>query len=165
MRLAQWLTDFRKLHAKARGGALDGPERTSYLAAREELARALLAAQHVQAKRGQPARAALRVARAVQAELSFATSGKVRALTLDLSVGGFGALLAHAPATGEKVRFSLRLPGGVFVEGAARAVGVAPNAGSARVAFAFEGLSPEDLEQIELLVFDTVLEQMKLDPR
>jgi hypothetical protein len=80
-------------------------------------------------------------------------------------VGGFGALLARGPGLGEKVRFSLRLPGGVFVEGAARVVGVVPNGGSARVAFAFEALSPEDAEQIELLVFDTVLEQMRLDAR
>jgi hypothetical protein len=61
------------------------------------------------------------------------------------------------------VTFSLRLPGGDRIGGAARVAGVAASAGSARVAFAFEGLAAEDVEKIELLVFDTVLEQLR-DP-
>jgi hypothetical protein len=158
--LARWLASFREMHERARQGALAGAERDLYLAAREELARALLAAQRVQVRPGQSPRAALRVSRALQADLEL-PGGKVRATTIDLSSGGFGALLAPPPAAGERVQFALRLPGGARVAGSARVAGVVQGAGSSRVSFAFEQVPAEDRERLELLVFDTVLEQMR----
>jgi hypothetical protein len=162
IRLADWLKQFRALHERAKKGALSPDERRTYEGAREELARAFLAAQRVQSKPGQSPRAAMRVSRALQADLEL-SSGSVRALTLDLAIGGFGALLAQPPAQGERIEFSLRLPGGDRVAGAARVAGVVASAGSARVAFAFDDVGAEDLERLELLVFDTVLDQVRTD--
>lgn len=162
MGLAQWLTSFRDLHERSKREALVPREREIYLAARDELARALLAAQRVQARPGLNPRRSMRVSRALQADLELG-SGKVRAMTLDVSSGGFGALLAQPPAVGDGLRFALRLPGGVRVAGTARVAGVVSGAGSARVSFSFDEIEPEDAERIEVLVFDTVLEQMKQD--
>jgi c-di-GMP-binding flagellar brake protein YcgR len=163
MGLAQWLASFRDLHERSKAGALAAGESDVYLAAREELARALLAAQRVQTRPGQSPRRAMRVSRALQADLEFQGEppAKVRAMTLDVSAGGFGALVGRKPVVGEEVRFALRLPGGTRVEGTARVAGVVPGAGNARVSFAFDAITPEDAERLEVLVFDTVLEQMK----
>jgi hypothetical protein len=161
MGLAQWLATFRDLHERSKQGGLGVAERESYLSAREELARALLAAQRVQTSPGQSPRRSLRVSRALQADLELASAGAIRAMTLDLSPGGFGALLAKPPAIGEALRFALRLPGGVRLAGSARVAGVAAGAGTARVSFAFDEVAADDVERIEVLVFDTLLEQMK----
>jgi c-di-GMP-binding flagellar brake protein YcgR len=161
MGLAQWLAAFRDLHERAKAGKLAAGERETYVAAREELARALLAAQRVQTRSGQSPRRSIRVSRALQADLELAGAGAVRAMTLDVSPGGFGALLAKPPPVGEGLRFALRLPGGARVAGSARVAGVAPGSGSARVAFAFDDVPTEDVERLEVLVFDTLLEQMK----
>ena len=162
MGITDWLLEFRALHERAKRGEISPAEAKTYDCAREELARALLSAQRVQTHPGEAARAALRVSRALQADLEL-PGGKVRASTLDLSAGGFGALLAMKPAAGERARFQLRLPGGKQVAGTARVVGVQPSGGSARVAFAFEDVGGEDRARVEALVFDTVLEQVRAD--
>ncbi len=164
MSLAEWIAQFRALHGRARRGELPASERSAYLSAREELARALLAAQRVQSRTGQSAREVLRVSRALQATIELGED-RIRTVTLDLSVGGFGALLARPAAIGTKGTVTLRLSGGQQVTSPARVVGVSPNAGSARVSFAFEGIAPDDVERIELLVYDTVLDQMRPGPR
>ena len=164
MRLAQWIAGFKDLHDRSKKGALSAEERKAYLAAREELARALLAAQRVQAKPGQTHRQALRVSRALQANLAFGDD-EVRTMTLDLSAAGFGSILAKARAIGEVASATLRLPGGEQLSGKARLVGFVPQAGSVRAAFTFDPpLGSEDAERLELLVFDTVLDQIKLEP-
>jgi hypothetical protein len=162
MQLAQWIVQFRALHEKDKRGALSAEERPIYAAAREELARALLAAQRVQTMPGQSFRQALRVSRALQATLEVGGE-TLRAMTVDVSSGGFGALLAVAPPAGEKVRFTLRLPGADPLAGTVRVVGVVPRPGNARVAFSFEGLAEADRARVETLVFDTVLEQLRPD--
>lgn len=163
MRLASWLASFKALHLRAKQEQLSDEERRSYQAARDELATALLAAQRVQAKPGQSPRKALRAARALQVAIERDGGESFRALTLDLSAGGFGALFARTPGAGEKLKATLRLPGGESVTSAARIVGVVPQGGSSRVACSFEGMSAEDQEKLEVVVFDTVLDQMKLD--
>ena len=62
---AEWVKAFRDLHERAKRGALDGRDRSDYLAARDELARVLLATQRVALQPGQRPRRALRVARAL----------------------------------------------------------------------------------------------------
>jgi hypothetical protein len=164
MRLVEWLAQFRLMHEHAKKGTLPPAERKVYLGAREELARALLAAQRVQAKPGQSARDALRVSRALQANLELGGAEPVRTVTLDLSVGGFGALLARPAAVGTKGTVTLRLPGQEQVSTPVRVAGVSPSVGSSRVAFAFDGIAPSDAEKLEFLVYDTVLEQMRAEP-
>lgn len=159
--LAGWLLDFKVLHERARTGQLRGGEVARYRLARDELARALLVAQRLQLKPGETPRRALRVARAVQADLDLATS-RIRAPTLDVSTGGFSCLLARAPPLGDELGFTLRLPGAEPLSGKARVQDAKPREGNVRVSFMFTSLSEAERERMELFVFDTVLAQLEL---
>lgn len=159
MSLAEWLTTFRDMHERARRGQLNPREAASYKAGRDELARALLAAQRLTVKPGETPRQALRVARALQVDLNMPTSHQ-KAVTIDLSTGGFSTLLAGAPALGDEVRFSLRMPASEALAGQCRITDVKAQVGAVRVSFQFAGLSAADRERIEIFVFDTVLAQL-----
>ncbi len=159
MSLGEWLEAFRALHAKAGAGTLSADERSDYLAGREELARALVGAQRLALKPGQTPRKALRVARALQVDID----GKpfhARATTIDVSLEGFSAVLAKAPAAGEELKCTLRLPGAEPVVTGVKPIDVKVQAGSVRVSFAFEKLEGPQQERLEMLVFDTVLAQI-----
>ncbi len=160
MGLTEWLKSFRVLHEQARKNALTAGDRLAYTAARDELARAMLAAQHAALAPGSAPRQALRVSRALQADLSF-HDGDVRAITLDVSAGGFAVLLAKVPAPGEGVSVSLRLPGAEPLKAQASVVEVRRNAGNARVSFQFQVLDDSARERLELFVFDSVLAQLQ----
>lgn len=159
MSLGDWLKGFRALHERARKGSLSPAELATYRAGRDELARALLAAQRLTVKAGEVARKQLRASRALQVDIDFGKE-KVKAMTLDVSAGGFGAILARPPVPGDLVKVSLRLPAQEPVAGPARVVDVKVLPGNSRAAFAFQGLSPEDAERLESFVFDVVLEQL-----
>lgn len=159
MSLAAFLDRFRALHDKDRGASLTPEEREEYRRGRDELARALLAVQRLSLKPGETARQSLRVARALQVDLEW-LKGQVRAVTLDLSVGGFATLMAKAPSQSDEVGCVFRLPGGDRLKARARAVGIAVQPTSVRVAFAFHGLPEGDRDRLERLVFDTVLDQL-----
>lgn len=159
MGLAEWLAAFRTQHAMARKGQLQARDLAAYRAQRDELARALLAAQHLALRPGEVARQALRVARALQADLQ-GKEYKQRAVTADLSSGGFSALLGVAPGRTEELSCQLRLPGQEPVKCRVRVVDVKALEGSMRVAFAFVDLPEAEQERLEMLVFDTVLEQL-----
>ena len=83
-------------------------------------------------------------------------------MTQDISVGGFSALLAKAPPTDEDVKVQLRLPGAEMLDARARVVGAIVQPAAARVAFAFVGMGPAERDKMEFLVFDTVLQQIKV---
>jgi hypothetical protein len=157
MGLADWLASFRLLHEGHKTGTLSPDDEASYLAGREELARALLAAQRLTARPGETPRRALRAACALQADLDL-ERGSERVMTLEIGAGGFGALFAMGPPVGEEVRFSLRVPGGADpISGRARVVDVKVLPGNARASFAFTRLDDAERERVETLVFDTVL--------
>ena len=156
MSLSQWMSDFRDLHERARRGQLSGREEAVYRGARDELARALLAAQKLTLRQGQVARQALRVTRALQVDLDLVT-WRARAVTLDVSTGGFAALLDKAPSLGEEIGYTLRIPASEPVAGRARVTDAKPQTGNVRVAFQFLNQSPEDRERLEMFVFDSVL--------
>jgi len=160
MGLGEWLKGFRSLHEKAKQGLLAGHDLESYHAAREELARALLSAQRVALQPGQRARRTLRVSRALQADLELHDGG-VRAMTLDVSPGGFAALLARAPRVDEEVRVSLRIPEREPLRAKARVVEVKQQLGTARASFELVGLDADDAERLEEFVFDAVLAQLQ----
>src|SRR5512142_296335 len=122
--LAQWLLEFRQLHEKARRGQLSERERASYRSGRDELARALLAAQRLTLRPGETPRRALRVARALQVDLDLVTS-RERAVTIELSTGG------------DEVGFSLRLPASGPLAGRARVTDAKALPGNVRVSFQF----------------------------
>jgi hypothetical protein len=157
--LTEWLLGFRRLHERARGGQLRDADLAHYRSGRDELARALLAVQRLQLRPGEVPRRALRVARALQLDLDFGTAAH-RAVTIDLSTGGFSCLLAKAPSPGDEARFSLRMPGAEPLSGRARVQDVKPNQGNVRASFAFLALGDDDRERVEMLVFDTVLAQV-----
>jgi hypothetical protein len=154
--LGDWLLGFRQLHEKARRGQLREAELASYRRGRHELAHALLAAHRLQLKEHETPRRALRVARALQVDLDLGTS-RERAITLDVSSGGFSCLLGKARPLGEELGFSLRIPAAEALAGRARVHDVKVLQGHARVSFVFAGLSDADKERLELFVFDTVL--------
>jgi len=160
MSFADWLRQFRALHEKAKQGTLRGAELTAYRAGREELARAFLVAQRLTLPAGVRPRQALRVPRALQADLAF-VDGNLRAMTLDVSTAGFGALLAKPPKVGEELEVTLRIPGGEPLRAAARVVDVKSQVGNARASFQLVGLEEADAERLELLVFDAVLAQLQ----
>lgn len=159
MSLTEWLSRFRDMHEKGRRGQLNPREVSVYRAGRDELARALLAAQRLTVKPGETPRSALRVSRALQIEMDLPTS-HVKAVTIDLSTGGFSTLLSKAPALGEEVRYSLRLPASEPLAGTCRITDVKAQTGNVRVSAQFIGQTPEDRERLEVFVFDTVLAQL-----
>jgi hypothetical protein len=161
MDFREWLTQFRQLHDAAKRGMLKSPSLADYHAARDELARALLAAQHVAIEPGHRPRRQLRALRALQVDVAF-FDGTLRATTRQVSSGGFSALLAHAPKVGEEAKVTLRLPGTDPLQAGARVVETKPQAGNAHVSFQWVGLGEEDGERLEVFVFDAVLEELKV---
>ena len=159
MSLAGWVRAFRALHERAKSGSLAPADVTLYRAGRDELARAMLAAQQLMMKAGELPRRQLRVARALQVDIHFGRD-RVRAVTLDVSAGGFGVLLARPPLPGDPAKLSLRLPEQEPIACEARVVDVKVLPGNARVAFAFVGLDADDVERLETFVFDAVLDQL-----
>jgi hypothetical protein len=153
---SDWLRGFRDLHERARRGGLKEGEESTYLAARDELARAMVAAQRLSLKPGEKARHKLRVARALQLDLEIGGRYQ-RTVTLDLSAGGFSTVLAMPPGLGESMGVTLRLPAAESLACRARVTDVKPQDGSARVAAAFISLPPADLERLERFVIDAVL--------
>jgi c-di-GMP-binding flagellar brake protein YcgR len=160
MGLAESLEEFRDLHGRARAGALGLPDQASYRAARDKLAHLVLRAQHLSLLPGQRQRRVLRIARALQAEIEF-DDGTVRAVTLQLSSGGFAALLANAPHVGEDVKVALRIPGGQPLHATARVVAVKEYLGSANTSFRFEPLASSDVERLESFVFDALMDELQ----
>src|SRR5690349_19395042 len=119
MVLSEFMEEFRRLHEGAKRGVLGAQEVASYQSARDDLARVLLAAMHASAPPGQRPRRMLRVARALQVDIEF-LGGTVRAVTRQVSSGGFGALLGCEPRVDDELRVALRVPGGQPVHAAAR---------------------------------------------
>jgi PilZ domain len=161
MELREWLLRFKAQHEQAKGGTLSPAELAAYRSGRDELARALLGAQMAGLKAGQIPRQMVRVARALQADLEWSVD-RVRVVTLEISAGGFSALLAKAPPTDEEIKVQLRLPGPEVVALQARVVGAQPQPAATRVSFAFQRLGADEREKLELVVFDSVLQQIQL---
>ena len=161
MSLKEWLVLFKAQHEQARAGNLSGDGLASYRAGRDELARALLGAQAASLKPGEVPRQALRVARALQADLEWSVD-RVRAVTQEISVGGFSVLLTKTPPTDEEIKVQLRLPGAEVVAGRARVAGSVVQPAVVRVSFAFAGLGAVERDKLEFAVFDTVLQNIRV---
>jgi hypothetical protein len=159
MDLGEWLREFRVLHDRARRWDLAGDDRSAYLGARDELARALMAAQRLPVSPGSTPRQALSVARGLQVDLDTPLENH-RVMTLTISASGFSALLAKAPRSDDAMKCSIRLPGGERIETTAKPVGTKQRVGSATVSFAFGTMAEGDRERIEMIVFDSAREQL-----
>jgi hypothetical protein len=164
MRLQRWLSQFCEMHGRAAQGKLSPGERIEYLAARDELARALLSAQRSLLQPGQTPRRSLRAALALPLTLLL-PKGRLSVVTQDISAGGFSTLLAAPPPIGLVVQFSLRLSRKSDpIEAHARLVAIHPTGSGIRAGFAYQDLAPEEIERIELAVFDTVVAQLTAAP-
>lgn len=158
VRLRAWISGFRWLHEKARLGTLAAGEDEAYREAREDLAAMLVAAQRLTLGEGETARGAVRVVRSVPFELR-AAAGTVRGRILDLSEGGFSAMLAPAPAHGEAVAVTLQLGSGEL-KGLARVISVIDQDVEFRVSFRLEELSAEALARLRSEILDAALERL-----
>lgn len=160
MDIVAWMKSFRELHERARKSQLEPEERREYMAAREQLARSLVAAQGLGMVNGQSARRTFRVAQALPVDINL-SSGTVRVLTQDLSMGGFACLMHRPPDEKEEPGFSMRMPrGGEPLVGRARVVSVVRRIGNVRVSFAFHELAEHERERLEMLLFDLALERI-----
>jgi hypothetical protein len=158
MDFSVWLTSFRELHERARRKLHTSEERALYLEAREQLARSLLAAQGQSVQPGSMARRNFRVPKGMPVDICFRT-GSLRSRTLDISSGGFSCTLPGNPLE-EHLGFVLWLPEQEEgpVVGRARIVAASTaESGPRRVSFAFEFVSEDDYERLEMMIFDLAL--------
>ena len=160
--LSSWIAAFRELHQRAKQGGLSPEEARHYEATRDQFTRALLAAQGMSLEPGATPRRSLRVARACQIDLEL-PAGRRRCLTQNLGAGGFSALLPEAPSAGERIGFSLRLPGGGEpVIGRCELVEAKRQVGNFRCSFAFVDLGDRTQARLEDQLLDLALEQLRL---
>jgi hypothetical protein len=160
VRLKQWLAQFCTWHEQYRKGELPPDDLPTYKEARADLSMTLVLAQRLEI-RTDGARRAVRMARAMQVEFGL-RSGKITALTQDLSVSGLSALVGEAPDVGTEITFRLKMGRDVDpVVGQARVVAAIPFHGSVRMAVAFDGISEDDRLRIEDLVFDAICAEMR----
>src|SRR5262249_19814133 len=159
--LAEWVKDFRFLHAQAKKGKLDSRDRARYAQDREILSKALLIAQRLAIRPGKTPRQTLRVG----LELPVALVGNGRSeesTTLDLGVGGFPILVDKPMSVMQRYQFALTMSEGL-VRGRVRVVNVQRKGKPFRVAFAFEELPASDSERIGTEAFDAALAMIPPD--
>ncbi len=159
MGFSEPLDEFRGLHERAKSATLEPTSFAKYLALRGELTHLLLSSHHVALLPRQRQRRVLRVARTLPVDIEF-RHGTVRAMTLDLSSGGFGALFEGTPLLGEKAKITLCLPDGPPLKATARVVAVKQQVGIAGASFQFNDLEETGIERLEVYVFDAILGQL-----
>ncbi len=157
MNVTEWMADFKALHEAARKGGMSDDKKKLYMAAREQLAKSLAAAQGLTVREGETARQTFRVAQAYQIELSLHPDS-VKTATLDISRGGFSIVLGQPPDPNEAIGFTLRLSAGTDpIVGRAKLINTVRQPGRVRCSMAFVKLSAADQERLEHALFDAVL--------
>jgi hypothetical protein len=159
--MKEWLLEFKKLHAKFRANELSGADRRDYLIARDQLADALIKSQGMQRGPNETPRQAFRVAQAIQVEIRIGDE-KIQALTLDISRGGFSALLAARLDMDQVVTFTLKLPGSDTLSGKIQVISAKRQGVTSRFSFAFTNISEQDQNRLETLLFDWALSRINL---
>ncbi len=147
MSLSESLEEFRTLHEAAKAGSLGSQDLAIYHATRDEWAELLLSGQRIALLPGQRPRRMLRAARALQADIEF-YDGPVRATTLQVSSGGFAALLAKGSRVGEDAMVVLSFPGGQLLQSSARVVSVKEYLGNTNTSFRFMSITALGAEQM-----------------
>jgi hypothetical protein len=160
--LKTWLQTFCNLHERSRREKLSAADESWYRDGRNELAQLILRAQGLSLRPGQIPRRTLRVVTRLELRLRVGDQD-LRGSTHDLSSGGFSMVVPTAPALLPLVRFEMRVRDGAPVAGEARPVSSAGCPEGTRLGFAFEGVTPENLERIERMVFDEVVASLKRD--
>jgi hypothetical protein len=164
MSVPQFVAELRALHAKAKSGTLSQIERARYETARDQLARLVMVSQQM-SHSGQTLRAAFRMAKVFKVEVKSPDAPPIRASTIDVSNGGFAALLPTSLRVKSRVAFTLTLPnapgggGTAPITGHALTASVRQQGTLFRVSFHFEPLEREAKNQLELTLIDAVLER------
>src|SRR5688572_28937886 len=159
--LDDWLKKFTPLHERARGGQLSPAENRTYLAARNELARAILKKQTHPVPADGKHRQWLRAATAVAVEVHLPGGPPVHVVTQELWTGGLTAIVPPVQLATQRLKFVLTLGKDTApIEGFARVVSDSVVGASTRLTIEFEPLPPADAERIEFAVFDAVLARL-----
>jgi hypothetical protein len=146
----------RLLAPRARRGALTPAESAVWAAAVERVFGRLLEIQNARAGAPHRARRDVRVRRVIPVEVRWGER-VLRAVTLDLGLGGLSTLLDAAPRRGTEVTVRVALTGGAELAAPARVAGLAHRGGAVRVSFAFRRLAPEERSLLQSsLVEDAV---------
>lgn len=155
MPIADSVRQLLELHEKAKKGALAPDERLVYETRRTDFSRAMLSAQKLMLRPGETYRRALRVAHAVRLELAL-TMGTAATVSLDLSAGGFAALVPMALPIDKPIAFTMRVsleP----LEGMAHVVSSTPRQAAFIASFAIDTMSAAHRERLEAIVFEAAL--------
>ena len=155
-----WIRSFRAMHERKKQGLLNGAEQKAYAELQEAFARAILAVQGLTHATGASARQTFRVA--VMSRVELKHGGRVwKVVTIDLSLGGFSAVLDHTPDRQKKFEFELALRNkDDVISGIARAVGNRDDGSGARISFAFDALSDEHRARLEDFLYDSALSRL-----
>jgi hypothetical protein len=148
----------RDLNEKRKQNTLTADERAVYESLRDDFARAFVRANRITLRPGQTSRQVLRVACAIQLELSIANRVH-KTITLDVSTQGLATLIGESAETGAPCDFILRTRPDP-IRGLGRVVGCArygSGGSSYRVSLAIDLLSQAQSQRLELLVLDTAL--------
>lgn len=157
MGVIQFLDELRALHAKARRGELAESEKPAYRQAREQFERAMVLAQGLTL--GRDVRRSFRVATALPVELQM-HYGYVVTKSLDLSVGGFSAMMPHPMGADELPSYTMELPQGMVLAGQVRLASQRQVGDKHRVSFAFTDNTEWQTEELEMLLIDAALERV-----
>jgi hypothetical protein len=148
----------RDLNEKRKQNSLTTDERAIYESLRDDFARAFVRANRITLRPGQTSRQVLRVACAIQLELSIANRVH-KTITLDISTQGLATLIGESVETGAPCDFILRTRPDP-IRGLGKVVGCArygSGGSSYRVSLAIDLLGQAQAERLELLVLDNAL--------
>jgi hypothetical protein len=143
----------KELMAKAKSTPLSEPERAEFEKLRRSLTDGYILAQKLTLRAGQMQRRSRRVAHMLKLTIQAGSTEKTA--TMNVSSGGFSALLADPPAPREMVGFTLRTSLGA-VEGKARVVSLVRRDRAWLTSFAIEEASAGARATLD----DVVLEQV-----
>jgi len=143
-----------ELMAKAKAAPLEEPERSEYDKLRRHFADGYALAQKLTLRPGQLQRRSRRVAHMLKLTITAGSTEKTA--TMNLSSGGFAALLADPPASDEVVDFTLGTTMGA-VEGKARVVSLVPRDRSWLASFAIEEVSDDARAKLDVVVLEQVV--------
>jgi c-di-GMP-binding flagellar brake protein YcgR len=146
------------MHERKKQGSLSASEQQTYADLQEAFARAVLAVQGLTCVSAS-ARQTFRVA--VMLRIEIMSAGRVwKVATIDLSAGGFSAVLDHKPDRNRKFDFAVVLRKEDVLRGSARVVGARDDGSGSRVSFAFEALDAADQTKLEDFLYDSALARL-----
>ncbi|HEY8089409.1 MAG TPA: PilZ domain-containing protein [Polyangiaceae bacterium] len=148
----------KELHATSRSRALAEDEQAELDRLRRALHDGYVLAQRLTLAPGQMQRRSRRVAHALKATLVGASFRETTA-TMNLSSGGFAALLTDAPVRHERVEFTLQTRLG-RLHGKARAVSAVRRDRSWLASFAIDEMPDGGRQALDQIVFEQVVSRL-----